>query len=591
MWGCCCCLVVAPAGAATLKWEQERGTESCAGQAHFVEAVEARLDRPVADYQKGLAEIQIRTRRAGTSWVAEIEIRSATTPQAGLRVLKVDGATCDNLEQYAALAVALILSPDPVPPASSEGVALAPGGDEEAAGPPAAMALGHEKMDEVATGEPTRDGTGPYVVYLYPTLLSDDRTPRLASSVPPDWLRLGLERAVTDRLLARETLSLVHTKANFSTVPSARSWARRASIRPAPRIAQFPPADYALVPELEELLVQDGVDYTMGDRPQAVVVSGKVRVLVVDFKNHRTLGDITAQTSLSLSVAGKSRNTAAQTAAGLVLGRLADETANALRAYAAFRIRPRFVEAEREARLASLRGVSDGDAFQFEDASGERSGYVVLDHVGASRASAVVRKSGSGERLVELSAFEPTSNEVYLYSGARVAYSEPKAVASPPTSGALGRSPQLGDRREYGLGLRLLHLLSPVSPVRVIGGVRGALITGSSLGFVSEGQLGLGYELPVLPAVGLTLTPYAAPGVLFMRADFGMAALSASAGVQAELYRLVGDFSLTFGVEAQYSGVVWAETPKNQFIDERYPNLSGLSLQLGLRHRPATHRD
>jgi hypothetical protein len=164
------------------------------------------------------------------------------------------------------------------------------------------------------------------------------------------------------------------------------------------------------------------------------------------------------------------------------------------------------------------------------------------------------------------------------------------------------RTRKFGGATEIGLGWRLLFEPSSGTQWRPLLDVHWAFAAASSLALDVGVQGGIGYELPVLPAIGLGFLPYVAAGGSALRGGLGeeggidaqlQNALSAtfSAGARFELFRLLGSFSLTCGVEGQYWVPLLSSTAKTDFIQDRYPDLHALVFQLGGGLRTSDYPD
>ena len=132
-----------------------------------------------------------------------------------------------------------------------------------------------------------------------------------------------------------------------------------------------------------------------------------------------------------------------------------------------------------------------------------------------------VKSTGEGENLVEVSEYAPWSVGVYAYFGSRLAYTKPSTTdrARADTESKLTRA--IGTDAELGMLYRALYTGKDNDNWRGMVGLRWAFIGGVTNGFVYELQGGLGYELTALPWIGVTVTPYVEPGILYVPSGIG----------------------------------------------------------------------
>ncbi len=402
-----------------------------------------------------------------------------------------------------------------------------------------------------------------------------------------------------ERLLQRDVYTVIEPAAIPASKSDAAGLSRKAARHKAEPLEidgkPAPTADFVLIPCIEALTVQDGVDYSLGSKSPMIAVSLRVHLFVVDVKSRRELGGFDVKTGFSL--AGSSRDPkAAHFATQLALEKAVDEVLDALRVESAFRIRPRFVEQPNSiAELTSLRGVSDGDRFEFEAPDGTRSGYATVYDVGADRAEVRVWKSGQG-RLLALGRALPLVPSIWIRNVHRVAYAT-------PSGSEVSRAAQAGlSARHFGAGTEL-GMMWRVQ-VESANGTRWrpfleagwSFIGVHNLALAGEVRAGLGYEVSLVKAIGLSFLPYASVGALLVRGRLGddhstdkldgLLGLSGNLGACFEFYRLLGNLSLAASAEADYVLPLVSASARQDFVDQAYPALHALSFQLGVVYRP-----
>ncbi|MGC4087013.1 MAG: hypothetical protein QM756_03750 [Polyangiaceae bacterium] len=596
-------LLASSASAATLTWDAGEGTDACLSPRSVERQVEARLGRALSQLAPA-QRVQVRIEPSAKRWVVRIEMQGANGALLGRRVLTLTDDPCRQVEGFVALALALMIDPEAalLPPPAAEDTAPstpppAPAGETTHEGdvtPPAVVA-------EPALASVS--GSGKTVVYLFPAVLPLDLEHAWPREVPTDDSARLAQRLLAQRLWQREVYTLVELPTFFDSQRDAARFVRDSTERPPkPPLTPSGPArppDYTLIPHIEELSVQDGHDYSLGTRSRVTVVSVRLRVFGVDFGRRRELKSFLVKTGFSIEGSrhdAKLRRFALQ----LAFEKAADEILDALRPEPAFRIRPRLAGDHLE--LPSLRGVSNGDRFVFEAADGSRSGYASVYDVEGDRAHFNVWQSGRGERLLHLSRARRTVLSISLRGVQRLAYSEPSASEATAASEQGLRARHFGTGTEFGLDWRLWREPASGSGLRPLLNVGWTFMFVDNLALNISAKAGLGYELPLIPGLGIGVMPYLNLGLLGVRGTLGdrdasqssakLDALLAAAGTfgaQFEFYRLLGNFSLLAGAELEYVVPLLSLTPRDEFVDARYPSLHGLGLQLGVVWRPADY--
>ncbi len=575
--------------------------------------VETRLGRPLeSPTAAGAERFEVKVEQVGASFRARIQRRDAANQLRGERVLSVKSDKCSALSDYVVVALSLMID--------AEAALSSPSAPAEASSEPASADFPEapEPTSSPATPTPAREpsdlparsaGSGPRVLYVYPAVTPPSGDARFSRGASRRYAAALVQRALGARMEQREIYTVVEPRARFESLGDAESFARRAERRPPPRVltdsgTHAGTADYVLIPSLDEMLVQDGTDYTLGGDGKAVTVMVRVSALVTDVASQRGFSPLKAEARFSML--GKSNDAATRRfALRLGLLRAVDELGQRLRQNAAFRIRPRLVtgsDGERQLELASLRGVGNGDRFVFEDADGRRSGYATVYGVTPTRASLRVLSSGEGTRLLELAKAPGKTGDFSLRYTRRAAYGASGEGERLAAEQAGRRTRHFGGATELGVGWRYLVEPSGGSPLRPLVDAHFSFVASSGAALLAGMQGGLGYEATLVPALGLTFLPYVTAGGLFIRGTLGdeqsnqarletVIAASASVGGRFELVRLVGGFSLTLGAEAQYVLPVASSVPKAEFVGEKLPPLHALVFQLGGAYRGSSYRD
>jgi hypothetical protein len=511
--------------------------------------------------------------------------------------LSVRGERCQAIEPYLSLAVALMIDPEAdlgePPEHAEEPKAESP---SPAPAPPAVVAkeaLPSEPGAPLAPVAARVSGRGRRVVYVYPAL-SASSEPQRRSSIALSQLT---QRLFGQRLLEREIYTVVQPPPLFDSALQAENF-RRDALDAAPPKAFTAPnvlapgAEYLLQPLIESLTVQDGLDYSRGSQLPLVTVTLRMSLTGIDYVRREELEALTV--TETVSVEGNRHDAGAVGfAVRLAAGKTVESLVSALRREAAFRIRPRWQPESTGAVLGSLRGVESGDRFQFEDESGARSGWAVVREVEGKRAKLQVWKSGSGERLVDVGKKPQGTFEVSLRRAQRLGYGEASDAERARALASSRSTRALGSVSEYGLDWRYYLEATDGAGLRTFAASNfNVLKSDGNLAFGIATQLGAGYELPALPAVGLSLLPFAAMGPMFIQGKLGksdaqnvplesLLGLTASVGAHLELYRLFGAVSLSASAQFEYVLPLYSQTPREQYLDDSYPSLHAFVLQLG----------
>jgi hypothetical protein len=594
------------ASAATLAWEDVESAEACLSPSSVERQVEARLGRRLNDVGPSQA-LRVKVQARGRSWVASIEMRDARGSLVGRRVLTLNDDPCGQLEGFVALALALMIDPEsallaPPEPPPPEPVSPAPTPESE---PP-----------EATPPEPTKTapryanvtGSGKTTLYVYPAVLPLDLSRSWPRGLPTeDTVRLA-QRLLAFRLVQREVYTVVETAKFFDTEREAENFVHRLGKGREPEITASGPtkaADFELIPSVEELSIQDGYDYSLGTRARVTAVSLRLRMRGTDSRNRRELKSFEIKTGFSLEGQRKDEKLRAF-AIRLALEKASDEILDALRPEPAFRIRPRIVDdSEPHVELASLRGVSAGDRFVFEDENGRRSGYASVYDVEGTRARVRVYDSGRGERLLFLAKVRHTVQSFVVQGNYRFAFAEPSAIDTARAIQQSRATRNFGGGTELGLDWKVWREPSSGSKFRSLIELGWTFIAAHNIALNWELKGGAGFETPLIPAIGLGMRPFAALGGMWIRGTLGpdgdsddrhryaklegLLALTGNAGIELEFYRLFGNVSPLLSGEFQYVFPLVSATPKSAFIGDRYPDLHAFGARLGFVWRPADY--
>lgn len=552
--------------AATLTWERGAGADACAEAAKAQLEVERRLAKPLTSVRPQ-ERVRVRIERSSGAWVARVEMRDNEGKLEGERTLSVTAETCEKIEQYTVIVVALALEGDAAEASRATPDATALESEQPAAAvapPEAVLAPAPPAPAPAAEQLPRVSGAGELCLFVQGPVYGPGSAsaPAASAAIRADGRRL--QTALATQLAPRGLFTVVEVTPGFDGELSLRSWLRRASDVPAPVVTlaaasgnePLARADYVLVPLVETLTVQDGIDYSLGPDPRAIVVNARVALLGFDFLLRRELP--LATLSASVAFAGDARNaTTVHLALQTALESIATDALKSLGEYPAFRGQP-------------------------QTASGH----------GARRACAAIQSSESGARLSQPARDSVWDVSFYLDAAKRVAYAQP-AESELVRARATGlRAQEFGPATEFGVGVRLSHRAPNDVGWRSRFDARAASVDAGTVPLILELQGGIGYELPLWPAAGLALLPHASSGVLFASGTLGseepergqletFLGATANLGLTLEFYRLIGDFSPFVALGAEYVLPLLSERRKSEFLDSELPRLHGIAVQLG----------
>lgn len=605
-WFLCC----GSASAASIAWEPAKSADSCADARTFQRDLEARLGRSLAEVPDAPQVLRITIDRAGKTFIAHIELRNSQSTLVGERTLSVQGERCEAIEPYLSLAVALMIDPEAdlgepekhaEPPANDS----FPGGPAVPPAPVPPAVAATPPPAPVESPVARISGRGRHVVYVYPAL-RDNADASQAHSAASVALSVLAQRLFGRRLVERELYTVVEPPALFQDALSAESFRRGAFDTAPPKAFSAPDVlapepEYVLQPLVTSLTVQDGLDYSRGSQLPLVTVTLRLGLAGIDYVRREELEPLDA--TETVSVEGNRHDArAVGFAVRLALGKAVESLLGALRREGAFRIRPRW-EAEANAMvLGSLRSVEAGDRFQFEDASGARSGWAVARDVEANRARLQIWKSCTGERLVDVGKQQRGTFEVSLRRVQHLADRDASDADRVRAMAGSRSTRALGSVSEYGIDWRYYIEPPSGSGLRPFAASNLSFLKSDEVAIGISTQGGLGYEFSVLPTIGLSLMPFASLGPTLIEGKLGtnselnsplsnVVGLVGSAGVRLELYRLFGALSLSASAQFQYVAALYSETPREQYLDDRYPNLNSFVLQLGGAYRPSDYPD
>lgn len=554
------------ASAATLSWERGASAGSCAEAAPIQLELEQRLAKPLASLRPEQT-VRVEVERRGGAWVARLQVRDERGELQGERTLSVIADDCRKLEQYTVIVLALTLEGGVALDvgASSGPTTLAPEPPEATEPEPAPVARSPRPAEQL----PRVSGSGELCLFVEEVVYGPGfaSAPAAGAAIRADGRRL--RAALAAELGQHPRLTVVEVSPSFSDELSLRSWVRRASELPAPLVTlpagselESPAqADYVLVPLIETLSVQDGLDYSLGADPRAIVVNARVQLLGFDFVRRRELRPMALDASLAFS--GDARSAAAvRFALQTALEKIAADGVNSV---------------EQELRLAALSQAASA--------------------VGARRACTPGRSSAGGTGPLPRARAARWELGLYVDAMKRLAYAEPTDAQLARARAAGLRAQELGPATELGAGVRLSRrALSDAGGWRPGFDVRVATVDTELAPLILELKGGVDYELPLQPAVGLALLPQARGGVLWSSGRLGadddergrletLVSATLSLDLTIALYRVIGDFSPFLTVGGEYVLPPLSPTRKSAFLDSELPRLHGASLALGFLMR------
>jgi len=602
-----CLLCSTSASAAKISWEPGPSAAACASAAGFERDLQIRLGKPLASVANAPQIIRIVIEKLDRRFVAKIELLDEGGKLAGERTISVQGERCQAIEAYLSLAVALMIDPDAALGAESVPEVASPA-PEPAAEPASEPEPGPTEASTVpAPPPPTADATsaqvlgrGKTVVYLYPAFL-----PAASSK---DRVRASRVHAATvsrdllgKRLLEREIYTIVEPPPWFADEAHAEDWLQNSASQRRPQAsdasgAAAPRPDIVLLPKVDSLIAQKGVDLRRGEDRALVTATATLSLTGMDYQSGEPIDRVSA--SATVSVDGKLEERATtRFATRLALLKAAEELLPALRAHGSFRVRPR-VLADGSVALTSLRGVENGDYFQFEATDGTRSGYATVYGVEGDRAKLQVWKSGQGERVVDVG-----KNRERAFT---FAFRHGVALGGDPSDADRTRATLAqkhvwspGGYTSWGFESRYIFEPAGGSKLRPTVVSRFDFIGSHSLALdVSLGG-GVGYEIAALPLVGLSVLPFVEGSATWIRGELGgneqnslpldgVLGVAGTVGTKLEFYRLLGNVSLTATIAASYLVPLASSTARSAYVDG-YPHLKTLDFALGALYRPSDY--
>lgn len=557
------------ASAATLSWERGVGADSCAQAANIQREVEQRLTQPLVSLRPK-QRVHVSIERSAGAWVARVVMRDDEGKLEGERTLSVTADNCRKIEQYTVIVVALALEGDAMAddePAAAvttlepEQPAAAPAPPEPLAPPPQPASA--QRSPPAPTQLPRVSGAGELCLFLQGPVYGPGSAsaPAASAAIRTDGLRL--QSALAVGLTRRALFTVIEVAPSFEDELSLRSWLRKAKSGPAPMVAlaagsglePLAYADYVIVPLIETLTIQDGIDYSLGADPRALVVNAHVTLLGFDFVSRRELQPVAV--SASLAFASAARDTATV--------RLALQTA---------------LESIATDASKSLGEQHPAFASQLRAASGAR------------RVCAPARSSGKDARVAQAARDSTWEAGFYLDAVKRVAYAQPSEADLARARATGLRTQELGPATEFGVGARLAPRARNDAGWRPGFDLRAASVDTQSAPLILELQGGVGYELPFWPVVGLALLPRLNGGLLFSsgtlgRKDRERGQLQTFLGATAHFdltvpfYRVVGDFSPFVTLGAEYVLPLLSDAQRSGFVDSELPELHAVGVEIG----------
>jgi len=521
------------ASAATLSWQRGDRAESCMSEQEFRREVEQRLAGPQLSAIQPHRHLLVRIDHQASAWVMRLEVQDESGNLQGERTLSVTAASCKKISQYAITVVALALegelgeTPEPVPSVASptpEPPAAA-FGPEPAPKPPA---------PEAAAPYPRIAGSGQTTIYVYPPVFP-------SAFAGTGSLRIalqGLQPALAARALELGPFSVIQLAQSFANEPALQSWLRAApelvpvaAGKAAANTPALPPADYVIVPLIEAFAIQNGIDYSLGKDPHAVIVSARITLVGFDFRSHRELPQVSFSTSLAFT--GNAQNEGdARFAMRAALQTLAAEAIEPLRGY--------------------------------------------------------LRAPGQAEP-------EPPSAWAigsYLYAGTRLAFREPSAPDIERAQATRLRVRDFEPAAEVGLGVRFVYGAAKQTGWRPAFDFRWTLVDTGNLTDIMDAQADLGRAFAIWPSAGIALVPQIGIGMLFVRDELGSPQAShahlrsflgaaAHLGLALEFHRLFSKITAFVALDTEYVVPLSTGTSSTEFLDAELPRMHAVGLHLG----------
>jgi len=578
-----------PLGAASIHVRLGAGAGSCGSERDFRRSVEIRLGVALDQMANAPQQIETEFYRSGKAWVAKISMRDGSGAVLGDRALRVNAEECRVVEEYAALTISLMIEAEAVPTTP----AIANGPAEAVPGEPAVPEPTPEPIAAPVAPAVRADrtwGTGPERLQLFRSLMFG---PSLQPALAREAIEL-LASGLRERLLPSGLFTIIEPGLGIERFEQIEPFVRQTMQDQLPGGS----ADHALIPIFHALALQRGLDFSFGERADAVMVVVHCSILPLSHRFHRVWPPLDIRVEFALR--GKLGEPGVrQLALRLALERVVEVAMEGLRKYPPFRLRLALSSsssASVELKLPALADVEPGDTFVFEGDDGQRTGLVSIAAINGNSATANVYAAGSGSRLSERGKYRPMWFGVHGFGAWRAAYRNPSA-ANVERANASGRYPrELGAGADLGVGLDLLYV-PRVSPLRAIGVIRVASADGLPIASESgsaEISAGLAYELALSRSVGLTLSPHLRGGLEWLHGAFGpdgaywisnFRALTANVGFALSFYR-ASSWTALFGFEYQAVRPLRSSTPASAFLDDKFPAFDALIFSAGVRSQP-----
>jgi hypothetical protein len=585
----------------------------CVDQKRLEDDVQARLGRNVSQFVDGPHRIVVEVKRDSSAFVAELTLANAEGGLIGRRRLRIQTDDCNRFREHLVLVLSLALDPNALltternPESALSSKDDVPSVDQTPSEVPTPEP---ESVEPVSIAPATalqriRFGSGPRGIVVYPALLPNVKTTRNQPKISLDALPSSLSRSLSERLGEVPQLSVVWEPQGFGdrlhTESALRQIARNQWPKDTPkpvvsgaRSAESP--DYVLVPVLTEFVLTEGLDYSHADQIHVIVAKGTLTLKLVSWREQRELPSLTVSSTIAYGGSTRQPQDVAL-ATQLVLDDLVAQSVEQLRKFPDFRRRLALDTAsENSVTYPKSYALHAGDGYAFVDPNGKLSGFATLRSVEPGRAALSVKSTGEGNQLVEVSEYSPWTASAYVTFGSRLAYQRPTESERTRAETEQKLTSVIGADAELGMAYRVFYQGKSGEDWRGLIDLRWAFIGGVTNGFVYELRSGLGYEFAVLPAVGIAVTPYIEPGILYVPGGIGadegstgrlssLLAGTVSTGIGLEFYRWLGSWSPTIALEAEFVMPWLYEPSAKAFLDDRIPQLHGLFLSLGATYR------
>jgi hypothetical protein len=509
------------------------GAESCISQTQFQREVERRLAGPNLSTLQPHQHLLVRVDREGNTWVSQIEVRDAAGNFQGERTLSVLAASCKKITRYAVTVVALALEGDfgEVAESAPESVPANP----EPPVPAVQPARRPEPAQSTAGAAPRVTGTGKVTLYVHAPVFSS----RMGHIAPLRADLLPLQAALAARALELRPFTVVEVASPFPNEPALQSWLRKAPELAAPIASRqtsagseaLAPADYVLLPLIETFTIRNGVDYSLGKDPRAIIVTAQITLYGFDFLSRRELPPVSFSTSLA--IAGDAQN-------------------------------------DTDARLALRIALETVAAEALEPWRDEVTGSRPPPHSGWTLA-------------------------YYIHAATRLAYRQPPASDIERADLANLRVNEFGSALEFGQGVYLVHGAATEPGFRPSFDARWAFVKTEQWAETIDAQAALSRTLAVWPTPGIALVPRVGVGMLIgnnlgseaaERAHLGfLFGATAHLAVAVEFYRRLATVSPFVALDSEYVLPLLVDPSSAEFLDSKLPRLHGISLQIGFFNR------